>query len=722
MVKAAARRRSTAINPDLREPIVSPDNAKPLYINHLIHETSPYLLQHAHNPVEWYPWGEEAFRKAREEDKPIFLSIGYAACHWCHVMEHESFENEEVAQFLAEYFVSIKVDREERPDIDDIYMTAVVGLTGQGGWPMTVFLTPDLHTFYGGTYYPPKDMYGRMGFLTLLRGIAQSWQEKREEILKGAENITAFLNQQSRKAVSDETVLASALIEKACKDLTNTYDSTNGGWGGAPKFPSSGGIGLLLRAYRVNGNQELLAMATGTLNKMARGGMYDQLGGGFHRYSVDVEWLVPHFEKMLYDNGQLAQVYLEAWQATGDPYYRQIVREILDYEIREMLDSLGGFHSTEDADSEGEEGKFYLWTHGEILDALGTEDGALFCAYYAIKERGNFSSHEAYHRGLNIPHITRPPAQIAAEQGMDPEALEARIAPLRQKLLEIRGTRVRPGLDDKVLTSWNALLITPLAQAGAALNEPRYTDAAASAGNFIMTQMWRENGLLRTHRQGESRLPGYLDDYAFTANAFVDLYEGTLDPVWLERAKALAEQMIARFGDEDGTSFYFTEAAHKDLIVRTRPTYDGAEPSGNSVAAHALLRLGHVLNNADFQQWGRRVIETAQPQIKKGAMGYLRMLWSVDFLLHAPVEITIVGPSESEAVQALHHAAMAPYLPNKVVVLLDPEKPALTDETPVVSGKTLSGGQPAAYVCVNQTCQAPVTTPEALRELLHGMK
>jgi len=701
---------------------VSHDDAQPLFINHLIHETSPYLLQHAHNPVEWYPWGEEAFAKARDEDKPIFLSIGYAACHWCHVMEHESFENESVAQFLSEYFVSIKVDREERPDLDDIYMTAVVGLTGQGGWPMTVFLTPDLHPFFGGTYYPPQDAYGRMGFLTLLQGIAQSWSEKREQIMEGAANITSFLKEQSRKAIPDATVLATTLIEKACGELKNSYDATHGGWGGAPKFPSSGGIGLLLRAHRTTGDFELLDMATETLDKMARGGMYDQLGGGFHRYSVDAEWLVPHFEKMLYDNGQLAQVYLEAWQATGNPYYRQITQEILDYEIRDMLDSLGGFHSTEDADSEGEEGKFYCWLHSEIIETLGPEDGALLCAYYAVKERGNFTSHEPYHKGQNILHLTRPPEQIAAEQALDPEALEARIAPLRRKLIEIREMRVRPGLDDKVLTSWNALLITPLAQAGAAFGEPRYTIAAEKAATFLVEHMWKDGGLLRTHRHGESRLPGYLDDYAYTANAFVDLYEGTLDVTWLEHAKKTVEQMIARFGDEDGTSFYFTEAAHTDLIVRTRPTYDGAEPSGNSVAALALLRLGHLLGENDFLHWGRKVVESTQPQINKAPQGYLRMLWAVDFLLHPPVEITLVGPRESETIKDLHAVACQRFLPNRCIALVDPGAPALTDSSPMVAEKTLVDGKPAAYVCVNQTCQAPVTTPEELEKLLDTVK
>ena len=459
-------------------------------------------------------------------------------------------------------------------------------------------------------------------------------------------------------------------------------------------------------------------MATETLDKMARGGMYDQLGGGFHRYSVDAEWLVPHFEKMLYDNGQLAQVYLEAWQATGNPFYKQVTQEILDYEIRDMRDSLGGFHSTEDADSEGEEGKFYCWSHGEIMDVLGPEDGALFCAYYAIMERGNFTSHEPYHRGLNIPHVTRPPEQIAAEQAMDPEELVARIAPLRAKLFEIRAARTRPGLDDKVLTSWNALLITPLALAGVAFDEPRYTAAAENAAAFLMEHMWRESGLLRTHRHGESRLPGYLDDYAFTANAFIDLYEGTLDGTWLEHAVSVAEQMIARFGDEDGTSFYFTEAAHTDLIVRTRPTYDGAEPAGNSVAALALLRLGHVLGREDYLHRGRKVVETTQPQIKKAPQGYLRMLWSVDFLLHPPVEITLVGPRDSGTLKALHQAAGKRYLPNRVIISVDPGQPATTDDSPVAAGKTLVDGQPAAYVCVNQTCREPVTDPVALDAML----
>ena len=693
---------------------------QPVYINHLIHETSPYLLQHAHNPVEWYPWGEEAFTKAREEDKPIFLSIGYAACHWCHVMEHESFENESVAKFLSEYFVSVKVDREERPDLDDIYMSAVMGLTGHGGWPMTVFLTPDLEPFYGGTYYPPEDRHGHPSFMTILRGIAQSWQDKREDIAKGAENITQFLTEQSRKPVNDKTVMASSVIAQAAQQLTENYDATHGGWGGAPKFPSSGGIGFLLRAYRTTGDRELLDMATETLDKMARGGMYDQLGGGFHRYSVDAEWLVPHFEKMLYDNGQLAQVYLEAWQATGNAFYKQVVCEIIDYELRDMTDSLGGFHSTEDADSEGEEGKFYIWSHGEIMKILGEEDGALFCAYYAIKERGNFQSHEPYHAGLNIPHLTRAPEQIAAEQGLELEALEARMAPLRAKLMAVREGRVRPGLDDKVLTSWNALMIGPMAQAGVAFAEPRYVEAAVKAAEFIMEHMWKDDGLLRTHRHGESRLPGYLDDYAFTANAFVDLYEATLDARWLEHARTITEQMIARFGDEDGTSFYFTEAAHQHLIVRTRPTYDGAEPSGNSVAALALLRLGHMLDHKDFQHWGRKVVETTLPLVARAPQGYLRMLWTVDFLLHPPVEITLVGKGDDAGVATLHETLMQRYLPNKCVLLVNPEKFAFTDELPMAVSKTTVDGTAAAYVCREQVCQAPVTTVEGLGEMLAG--
>jgi len=694
------------------------NDESPVFINHLIHETSPYLLQHAHNPVDWYPWGEEAFARARDEDKPIFLSIGYAACHWCHVMEHESFENEGVAQFLNAYFISIKVDREERPDLDDIYMSAVMGLTGHGGWPMTVFLTPELQPFYGGTYYPPEDRGGHLGFPTLLRGIAHSWEEKRDEIAKGAANITQYLIEQSRKPVNDETVMASGVMERACQRLADSFDARHAGWGGAPKFPPSGAIGVLLRAYRRDGDRDHLDMATETLDKMARGGMYDQLGGGFHRYSVDAEWLVPHFEKMLYDNGQLAQVYLEAWQLTGNPFYRQITREILDYELRDMLDGLGGFHSTEDADSEGEEGKFYIWSHGEIMKALGEEGGALFCAYYAIKERGNFSSHERYHAGLNIPHVTRPPEKIAAEQGLDPEALEERMVPLRSQLMGIREGRVRPGLDDKVLTSWNALLITPLAQAGLAFGEPRYVDAAVRAAEFILGHMRKEGGLLRTHRHGESRLPGYLDDYAFTANAFADLYEATLDAKWLREAGAIAEQMIARFGDEEESSFYFTEAAHQNLIVRTRPTYDGAEPSGNSMAALALLRLGQLLDNKTFQHWGRKVVETTLPLVAKAPQGYLRMLWAVDFLLHPPVEITLVGRRGDEGLAALHGAVAQRYLPNKCLLLVDPEAPAFTDGSPLAAGKTAVDGQATAYVCRAQVCQAPVTTVEALAELL----
>ncbi len=656
--------------------------------NALAHETSPYLLQHAHNPVDWFPWGDAAIERARAEDKPIFLSIGYSACHWCHVMERESFENETIAAFLNAHFVSIKVDREERPDLDDIYMSAVVALNGQGGWPMSVFLTADLKPFYGGTYYPPTDHYGRPGFLTLLNGLLNAWQHRRDEIHKNAEGLTDYVSAQlsamAEGAGSDAPPPVS-LLDAAVKDLKQTYDATHGGWGGAPKFPSGMTIGLLLREYRRTGNRDALAMATHTLDRMASGGMYDLLGGGFARYSVDEEWLVPHFEKMLYDNAQLAQAYIEAWQLTGTPRYAQVARETLDYVLRDLRDPLGGFHSAEDADSEHEEGKFYLWRKAEIVEILGAQDAEVFCRAYGIEDGGNFHSHEPYHQGLNVLRRAG-------------EADDARLVAMRDKLLEVRSRRVRPGLDDKVLTSWNGLMISSFCHGAQAFGEPRYAQAAAEAGRFLLEHQWRDGTLLRTHRRGESRLPGYLDDYAFLANGFVDLYETTFDPAWLDAARDLVDAMLAKFWDEATGAFFFTGDEHKHLIARTRPSYDGAEPSGNSVAVLALLRLASLLERPDYEAHARRVLAACGSLMARAPRGYLKLLWGLHWLHVPPVEIALVGEREA-ALAAIGQC----YIPNRVIVA----PPAVL---PLLEGKTT----PAVYFCRNHACDAPLETIEAL--------
>ncbi len=690
------------------------------HTNRLIDETSPYLLQHAHNPVNWYPWGEEALSKAKGEQKPIFLSIGYSACHWCHVMERESFENEAVGAFLNEHFVSIKVDREERPDLDDIYMTAVTSLTGSGGWPMSVFLTPELKPFYGGTYFPPADAYGRPGFMTVLNSIASAWAEKRGQIEQSANEITDHLTRAMSTRAAQGGELTPELTRNAAEHLKGQFDSRHGGWGGAPKFPSSGSIEVLLREYHHTQDRDLLRMATFTLDQMAYGGMYDQLGGGFHRYSVDEEWLVPHFEKMLYDNAQLAVAYTEAWQLTGKPLYRRIVREILDYEIRDMQDPLGGFHSTEDADSEGEEGKFYVWEKKEILDTLGAEAGELFCTYYAVREDGNFSSHEPYHQGKNILHVPEPPEDVAKTLDLTLDELEEKMAPLRQKLMALREQRVHPGLDDKILTSWNALLISALSRAAQVFDENRYRDAAVRAGGFLLEHMVRDGGLLRTHRHGESRLPGYLDDYAFTVSAFADLYEATFDVKWLDAASQFADEMFARFWDEDAGNFYFTSATHKNLLVRTKPTYDGAEPSGNSVAAMGLQRLAKLTGKPAYQRRAERVLESSYSLMARAPQGFLKMLCAVDFQVHPPKEVAIAGKPGSDEVAVLLTALHSRFLPNKVVALTDPDNgaDALGERIPLLASKTKVDGKAAAYVCKDYTCCLPVTAPEALLKQL----
>lgn len=685
--------------------------------NRLAGETSPYLLQHAYNPVDWRPWGDEALAQAREEDKPIFLSIGYSACHWCHVMEHESFENEEIAAYLNEHFVSIKVDREERPDLDDIYMTAVQIMTGRGGWPMTVFLTPDLKPFYGGTYYPPFDRQGMPGFLSVLRGIQNAWSGNREGIAKSADQLTGLIRQNAAIEAGDGALTA-AVFDKAAAGLKANYDLENGGWGGAPKFPSAPTIRFLLRHYRATGDKASLGMADETLRKMAWGGMYDHIGGGFHRYAVDDEWLVPHFEKMLYDNGQLTQAYIDAYQLTGDAFFARIARQILDYQLTVMTGPEGAFHSAEDADSEGEEGKFYVWTHDEIAAVLGDEDAKVFCAYYSILPKGNFSSHEPYHRGMNIPHMTKSHDAIAEELGIDPAALLERIDGLRATLLAVRAKRVRPGLDDKVITSWNGLMIAGMARAARALDEPRYAEAAAKAADFILTRMRAEDGLLfRTHRNGDSRHIGYLDDHANMALALIELYQADFNARWLDGAVALADAVAAHFADESGAGFYFTADVHTHLIARQKPTYDGSEPSGNSMATLALLRLAALTGREDLRVLGEKTLAAQAEAMTEHPGAYMAMLEAAELALRPGKEIALIGPRESETIQAFRRAIDSAYLPNTVLVWADGAAPE-QEASPLLKGRGLVNGTAAAYVCENFTCQAPVTGVTGLKRAL----
>ncbi|MCP4642550.1 MAG: thioredoxin domain-containing protein [bacterium] len=688
--------------------------------NRLANETSPYLLQHARNPVDWYPWGEEALQRARDEDKPIFLSIGYSACHWCHVMEHESFENEAIAALLNEHFVNIKVDREERPDLDEIYMTAVQLMTGSGGWPMSVFLTPDLKPFYAGTYFPPEDRFGRPGFMRVVTQLAQVWREEREKVLGSADQTTAAVQRAMTGRPSSGTEAVSRdQVQGAVRALQQTFDPTDGGFGGAPKFPSGPSIALLLRWHVTTGDEEALKMATVTLRKMYEGGVYDHLGGGFHRYSTDAQWLVPHFEKMLYDNAQLAEAYLEAYQLTHDALYRHVAEDIFEYVLRDMQNPEGGFYSSEDADSEGEEGKFYVWTWDELMSVLGEEEGGLFCRHYGVREGGNFDSHESYHQGQNILHLGS--ASDDAEPGLSAEELEQRLAQSREKLLTVRGGRVRPGLDDKILTSWNGLMINAFAKGYQVLGDERYKDAAVRAGAFMVREMDRDGTLLRTHRNGESRLPAYLDDHAFLCDALVSLYEATFDVRWLEAADSLAGRMVDGFWDSDAGGFFFTTVDHTNLLVRTRPMHDSAEPSGNSIAAQALLRLARLTGKGDYFNKAETILSLNRQGMSASPRGFVKMLSVADFYLNAPKEIAVVGESGTAEVDAFLRTIHGNFVPSKVVALLDPTAPnraVVEARIPLLTDKKLIDGHPAVYVCKDFACQQPVTSADALAQLL----
>ncbi|GIW11249.1 MAG: thioredoxin domain-containing protein [Dehalococcoidia bacterium] len=527
--------------------------------NRLQYETSPYLLQHAHNPVDWYPWGEEAFRRAREENKPVLLSIGYAACHWCHVMERESFEDEATAALMNELFINIKVDREERPDVDQVYMTAVQALTGQGGWPLTVFLTPTGEPFYGGTYFPPEDRHGLPAFRRVLRAVAEAYHTRPGEIAAAAHQITAHLREAQQLNAPPEP-LQHAILDQAIRAVLPTFDQVNGGFGGAPKFPQAMTLELLLRQAARTGEVSLRAMVELTLQRMAAGGIYDQLGGGFHRYAVDAAWQVPHFEKMLYDNALLARLYLAAWLFTGEASFRRVAEETLDYVLREMAAPGGGFCSSQDADSEGEEGKYYLWTLGEILDLLGPEDGRLFAAFYGVTAEGNFE-------GKNILHGTGTLEEVAARSGVTPEDLQAVLARGRQRLLAAREQRVKPGRDEKVLTSWNGMLLRALAEAAAALGREDYRTAAEETATFLLETLRPQGRLLRTFKDGRAHVLGYLEDYAHLIDGLLALYELTFAPCWLAEAEALADAMLDLFWDESLPGFYDTARDHEQLIV-----------------------------------------------------------------------------------------------------------------------------------------------------------
>jgi uncharacterized protein YyaL (SSP411 family) len=663
--------------------------------NRLAQETSPYLLQHKDNPVDWYPWGDEALQRARTEDRPILLSIGYSACHWCHVMAHESFEHPEIAALMNRLFVNIKVDREERPDLDALYMLAVQMMTGHGGWPMTVFLTPDGRPFFGGTYYPPEDRGPLPGFPRILQAVAEAYRSRRTEIDESADNITDHLRGHFEH-MPREGQLTATVLDEAARNLARQYDRVNGGFGGAPKFPAPMSIELLLRVFARTGAERALQMAEFTLDKMARGGLYDQVGGGFHRYAVDAVWLVPHFEKMLYDNAQLAHVYTIAYQLTGEPFYRAIATETLDYVRREMTSPDGAFYATQDADTEGHEGKFYVWTPAELRAVLGDEEGERVAWLLGASERGNFEGSNV----LSIPQVADRMRWRSDE-----------FAAARRQLYDARAQRTWPGRDEKVLTAWNGMMLRAFATAAWVFDEAGYREAATSNARFIRTNLYRDGRLLRSWKDGQAKLNGYLEDYANFIDGLLALYALTFDVAWVQLATDLARTMIDEFHADGG--FYDTGRSHEQLISRPRDAYDNATPSGNSVACEVLLRLSHLTGEVEFSRVATGVLGGYVQLASEQPSGYARLLCAMDVAIGPVAEIAIVGDPAEAGVQNLLAPLRTEYLP-RVVVAVAPPDSQVAQTIPLLAGRTQQDDHATAYVCINYACQLPTTSAEAM--------
>ena len=699
------------------------------YTNQLINETSPYLLQHAHNPVDWYAWGDEAFKKAKDEDKPVLVSIGYSACHWCHVMEHESFENEATAAIMNEHFISIKVDMEERPDVDQIYMMFVQLTTGRGGWPMNVFLTPDKLPFFGGTYFPPVNRYNMPSWQQILVSVADAYRNKRDELMT---SVVDILGEMRRVGISEFSPagLSTELLDSAFASFDRSFDATNGGFGGAPKFPPAMSLEFLLRYWKRTGNERALEIVKKTAQKMANGGIYDQLGGGFHRYSVDAVWLVPHFEKMLYDNAQLIRIYLHLYQITKDEFFRRTATETLEYVRREMFDPSGGFYSTQDADSEGVEGKFFVWTPTEVVEILGEGDGGIFNFYYDVSEEGNFEEKNI----LNVknPVATAPgsdTSEVAKALKISESDLTAILERGRKKLFTEREKRIKPFRDEKVLTAWNGLMLAAFAEASAVLDNKEYLEVAKQNADFILANLQKPVGmegrdiqlesatladpkLLRTWKDGRAKLNAYIEDYANLADGLVDLFQVSGEVRYLKEAKRLADLMITEFWDEENGGFFFTANDHEELIVRTKDFYDNATPSGNSVAADVLLKLAKLTSDEKYERFASTVLRLAAAQLKRHPQGFGRTLSAIEFFLGDSKEIVLMGDEDGN----LGREVWSEYRPGKVVV---PANGSTESEMiPLIEGRAAIDGKPTAYVCENFACRMPVTTVEELKEQL----
>ena len=683
------------------------------YTNKLINETSPYLLQHAHNPVDWYPWGEEAFAKAKAEDKPLLISIGYSACHWCHVMEHESFEDEATARVMNEHFVNIKVDMEERPDVDQIYMTFVQLTTGRGGWPMNVFITPEKLPFFGGTYFPPGPRHGMPSWQQILISIAEAWRERRAELLHSANEILGELRRVGMSEFSAGP-LSTELLDSAFQSFARSFDKTNGGFGGAPKFPPSMSLEFLLRYWKRTGDENALDVVKFTARKMAEGGIYDQLGGGFHRYAVDSIWLVPHFEKMLYDNAQLIQIYLHLYQIcrkgsvdhsdADAEFFKRIAIETLEYVRREMLDASGGFYSSQDADSEGEEGKFFVWTAGEVDEILGADDAAIFNFFYDVSAEGNFEEKNI----LNVRHTVE---SAAAGLKIDEVHLTTVLDSARTKLFAEREKRIKPFRDEKILTAWNGLMLAAFAEAAAVLDSEVYLEVARRNADFLLGSLQLDGRLLRTWKDGRSKLNAYIEDHANLADGLIELYEASGDIKYLFEARRLADRMITEFWDEESGGFFFTSADHEELIVRNKDFYDNATPSGNSAAADVMLRLAKYYGDEKYERFAATVLRLIAPQVKRHAQGFGRALSAMEFYLSPVKEVVVIGNPGNE----LQREVMSQYLPSIIAAFAIPP----VDETlPLLTGRTQIDGMPTAYVCENFVCQRPVADLNELRKLL----
>jgi uncharacterized protein YyaL (SSP411 family) len=690
--------------------------------NHLINEISPYLRQHAHNPVDWYPWSPGAFEKAQRENKPIFLSIGYSTCHWCHVMAHESFEHPEVAMLMNEAFVSIKVDREERPDIDNVYMNACQVMTGSGGWPLSIIMTPDKKPFFAATYIPREGRFGLVGMMELIPHIRELWATQRSEALNLSNKIATVLQQTSRETLGEE--LDETTLELAYEQLAQRFDERHAGFSGAPKFPTPQNLLFLLRYWKRGANQAVLDMVEKTLQAMRRGGIYDHIGFGFHRYSTDSQWLVPHFEKMLYDQAMLVMAYTEAYQATGKEDYEKTAREIFTYVLRDMTAREGGFYSAEDADSEGKEGKFYLWTQEEIQQALGNDEADFATKVFNIEKDGNFLEQTTGRKsGVNILHLRKELGELASDLNLSKQALQQHLELMRQKLFAYREKRVHPMKDDKVLTDWNGLMIAALSKGAQAFDDPEYAEAARRAADFILENMRKPDGRLwHRYRNARAGVEANLDDYAFLVWGLIELYETVFDTEYLKIALDLTSDMVRHFWDEDGGGLYLTPDDGEDLLFRKKEIYDGAIPSGNSVAMLNLVRLGHMTATSDLEEKAARIGNAFSGSIRQSPSAHTQLMVALDFGIGPCYEVVIVGKKQAEDTRAMIKALRTRFLPNKVM-LLNPdgrESPEIAKIAEFTKNQSSIEGKATAYVCLNYSCKSPTTDINKMLELLNA--